>query len=239
MTTRTNHLEDAPTTPPDTGQLPGAGARRPGGRPAQRGRVLTTKVGLHLPPGIDFEEWERTGCRLSGIVDSSSWWLGDWLVYGKRHYADRYQRGIRAAGLSYQTLRNYAWVARRFPPERRREALTFQHHAEITSLPVTEQDRWLDRAEENGWTTKQLRGALRTARADDAEGAGDAGRTSLRADRGEEPVHRLALTGSRVEWWHEAARRSGLELEQWVTQILDLAAGDALGGARSAVPAGV
>ncbi|MFE0425013.1 LmbU family transcriptional regulator, partial [Streptomyces sp. NPDC058953] len=123
----------------------------------RRSRVLTTNVGLQIPAGLAFEEWERAGRQLSGIVNSSSWWLGDWLVYGKDHYSDRYERGIRAAGLQYQTLRNYAWVSRRFDVVRRRAGLSFQHHAELAPLPVEEQDVWLDRAEQQGWTTKQLR----------------------------------------------------------------------------------
>lgn len=200
--------------------------RRPQALPPQRrsveeprrGQVLTTKVALQIPAAMTYEDWEQAGRQLSGIVDSSSWWLGDWLVYGKDHYTDRYQRGIRTAGLQYQTLRNYAWVARRFPTGRRRAALTFQHHAEIASLPVDEQEIWLDRAEQNTWTTKQLRTALRIARGGDQP----------RSVQPLETTRRLALPGSRMQWWHKAAEQSGLGLEQWVLQTLDSAAGRAL-----------
>nr|WP_206442269.1 LmbU family transcriptional regulator [Streptomyces boncukensis] len=193
------------------------GASGAGGRGVADGRyrsqVLTTKVGLEIPSGLTFEDWERAGRQLSGLVNSSSWWLGDWLVYGKDHYSDRYERGIRAAGLQYQTLRNYAWVSRRFEMHRRRAALSFQHHAELASLPVEEQERWLDQAEQQGWTTKQLRRAIRLARADDV-------REAARS----ETTRRLAVPGSRLQWWHKAAEHSGVELEQWVLATLDNAA---------------
>jgi len=101
-------------------------------------------VGLHMPAELSFEDWARAGRQLSRIVDSSAWWLGDWLVFGKSNYSDCYQLAIQRAGLRYQTLRNYAWVARRVPVSRRRAKLTFQHHAEIASLPIEEQNRLLD-----------------------------------------------------------------------------------------------
>ncbi|MFB8246270.1 LmbU family transcriptional regulator [Streptomyces sp. NPDC055952] len=183
----------------------------------RRGQVLTTKVGLQMPARMAFEEWERAGRQLADVLDSSSWWLGDWLVYGKDHYTDRYQRGIRAAGLSYQTLRNYAWVARRFPLGRRRPALTFQHHAELASMTVEEQDRWLDRAEQGKWSTKQLRGAVRAERRGPQQPCAPA-----------EPMGRLEVRGSRLQRWHRAAAQLGVDFEQWVTAALDSAAASAL-----------
>ncbi|GAA0297774.1 hypothetical protein GCM10010302_40520 [Streptomyces polychromogenes] len=190
-------------------QTAGAGPRR--------GQVLTTKVGLQMPPQLAYDEWERAGHQLVGVLDSSCWWLGDWLKYGKDHYTDRYQRGIRAAGLSYQTLRNYAWVSRRFELARRRPALSFQHHAELASMPAGEQEVWLDRAEQRQWTTKQLRSALRATR-QSAEPA----RPPL------EPSRRLEVPGSRVRWWHRAAEQEGVDFEQWVMTTLDSAAASAL-----------
>jgi hypothetical protein len=182
---------------------------------ALQGKVLTTRIGLHIPTAIPFDEWKLAGLRLSGIVDSSCWWLGDWLIYGKERYADRYQRGIEAVGLRYQTLRNYAWVAGQFPLHRRRAALTFQHHSELASLPEKEQDEWLDRAERRNWTTKQLRSAVRFAHRKDIarEDDGQAGNRK-----------QLTLPGSRVEWWNKAAQRSGVEFDQWVLATLDHAA---------------
>jgi hypothetical protein len=51
----------------------------------------------------------------------------------------------------YQTLRNYAVVARRLKLSRRRDNLSFQHHAEVCALGFEEQDRWLDLAAESPW----------------------------------------------------------------------------------------
>ncbi|MFJ6436007.1 LmbU family transcriptional regulator [Streptomyces sp. NPDC091416] len=195
--------------------------RKAGGHEVHRDQVLTTQVGLQIPVGLTFEDWERAGRQLSGILNSSSWWLGDWLVYGKDHYVDRYQRGIRAAGLQYQTLRNYAWVSRRFEFHRRRAALSFQHHAELASMPVDEQELWLDKAERLKWTTKQLRSAIRVER------KGDPRCEEEEADA----TRRLAVPDSRLQWWHKAAAQLGSDLDQWVLSTLDEAAEHVLKGA--------
>ncbi|MEU8803872.1 hypothetical protein [Spirillospora sp. NPDC048819] len=60
-----------------------------------------------------------------------------------------------------KTLRNYAWIARRFPVSRRRDTLTLQHHAEVAALSDHEQERWLDRAEQEQWPVLRLRTSLR------------------------------------------------------------------------------
>jgi hypothetical protein len=193
-----------------------APVRRPGPT-GRRVEVLTTRVGLEIEPNLSFDAWQRAGGQLAGVVDSSCWWLGDWLVYGKDHYAERYQLGIKTAGLKYQTLRNYAWVSRRFDIRRRRSALTFQHHAEVASLTFEQQERWLNEAERHGWSTKQLRHAVK---ADDAAGAVKPGR--LDAPR------QLALPGHRIEVWHKAAELVGVDFEKWVLATLDSAAGRAL-----------
>ncbi|MFI1760093.1 LmbU family transcriptional regulator [Streptomyces sp. NPDC020571] len=182
-------------------------------------QVLTMRVGLRLPDLLSFEEWERAGRQLAGVLDSSSWWLGDWLTYGKDHYSDRYKQGIAAAGLRYQTLRNYAWVAGRFELGRRRSRLTFQHHAEVASLSPGDQDTWLARAEERGWTTKQLRNALREAREDTAP----KGAKVI-------PVRQLAVPRERFERWHKAAECTGVAVEEWVLSILDSAAEQVMEG---------
>lgn len=193
-----------------------------------------TGVGLRIPADLSFEGWERAGRQLSGIVDSSAWWFGDWLVYGKKRYADRYRLAVRAAGLQYQTLRNYAWVARRFELNRRRSALSFQHHCEVASLPIDEQDGWLDRAEQGTWTTKQLRNRIR---ADRGEGAGGRPEVSV--------IPRIAVPGGRLAWWRRAADHAGVGFDSWVLAMLDHAAQQALGDhgqadARlSPVPAGL
>jgi hypothetical protein len=183
-----------------------------------KGQVMVTRLGLEMPPLLSYEKWQEAGLRIARIVDSSAWCLGDWLVYGQEMYSDRYQMAIEAAGLDYQTLRNYAWVARRFELSRRRESLSLQHHAELARLPVEEQDHWLDRAESGRWSRNQLRRELRVGQGtpDDAE-----------AD--EAALPRITVGQERLEHWVRAAEAAGVRLEPWLISSLDRAAIDVLG----------
>lgn len=70
---------------------------------------------------------------------------------------------VEQTALVYQTLRNYAWVARRFPVSRRRDSLSFGHHAETAALPEPEQDFWLRKAAEQHWSRNQLRREIRAS----------------------------------------------------------------------------
>ena len=177
-------------------------------------QVRMSGTGLQIPDALNYDDWAKAGRQLSGIVDSSAWWLGDWLVFGKAKYGERYQLAIQSAGLRYQTLRNYAWVARRFDQARRRPKLTFKHHAEVASLPVEEQDRLLDKAEVELWSTKQLRAAI--------QGGRD-------GDKPEQPgQERVGLPKNRVDVWRKAAQESGVGFDQWVQAMLDRAAREVL-----------
>jgi hypothetical protein len=179
-------------------------------------QVVMNRIGLEIPAGLKYDDWVKTGRQLSGIVDSSAWWLGDWLVFGKANYADRYQVAIAHAGLRYQTLRNYAWVSRRFTAERRRANLSFRHHAEVASLQVDEQERFLDLAERDQWTTKSLRNAVQRSR----------GAINGRSDA--ELNSRLAFPSGRVKTWREAAEYAGIDFEEWILTQLDRAASEVL-----------
>ncbi|WP_229853128.1 LmbU family transcriptional regulator, partial [Streptomyces albospinus] len=126
---------------------------------------MTFRTSLSLPPRLELESWKEIGQKISRISDSSTWWLGDWLIYGRNRFPERYRRAIAETSLDYQTLRNYAWIARKFAVSRRRGALSFQHHAEVAALSEDEQDLWLGRAEEGNWSRNELRQRLKPAQA--------------------------------------------------------------------------
>lgn len=175
--------------------------------------VRTRRLGLHLPDHLAFSSWKEVGEQLSIVTDSSAWWLGDWLVYGESHFADRYRTAVAATTLDYQTLRNYAWVARRFPMSRRRDTLSFQHHAEVAALAGEDQDLWLDRAMQHDWSKSRLRRELRAARSGTAA-----------IPRRAASVLTVTLPPDQEQRWQEAAERAHRSLEDWVKIVLDAAA---------------
>lgn len=188
------------------------------GRDGLGAEIRTTRVGLQVPVALAFEKWQRVGVQISKVANSSAWCLGDWLVYGQREYRDRYLHAIAESGLDYQTLRNYAWVARKFELERRRHTLSFQHHVEVSSLAPKEQDRWLDLAEEFHWSRNDLRKNIRTHRQQDG-----------RSDTPKESLPTLSVAADRVQRWRQAAELSSETFEHWVLRALDETAAADLG----------
>jgi hypothetical protein len=206
-----------------------------------RGRaraVAPTATGVSFDPLLPFEAWCVAGARIARHSSASAWWLGDWLVFGQSKYGRRYQQAVATTGLEYQTLRNYAVVARRFEASRRRDALTFQHHAEVCALDDAEQDRWLDLAAINGWSKNELRRQLRSAR--------NAGLRQLPRSGATAPLRdamlRLTVAPESEARWRAAAERRGCPFEDWVLEVLDDAARStpaAAGQSQERTPAAV
>jgi hypothetical protein len=191
--------------------------------------VVIPGKGLQLAPELSFERWLSVGRQLADIYTSSAWCLGDWLVYGQASYDGRYRDAIEQTSLDYQTLRNYAWVVRRFELSRRRDSLSFAHHAEVAALPQVEQEYWLRKAEELSWSVKRLRrevrGSLseRSARdygrqpgASHGELAGMAQPTLVRLQ--------IQLTPEQLQACRAAAGRAHLSTQDWAVLALGEAA---------------
>jgi N6-adenosine-specific RNA methylase IME4 len=121
-----------------------------------------TPIGLDLPPGLSFERWSEIGRNLLLMGRAVMWWIGDWLNYGERAYGEKYSQAVDATGYDVQTLMNASWVCRSVEISRRREILSFGHHAEVASLSPGDQDRWLIETERQHWPIRELRSALRT-----------------------------------------------------------------------------
>ena len=168
-------------------------------------------TGMRLDPVMGFDAWTELGAKLGGYCNASCWWLGDWLAFGQARYGRRYRDAIAVTDLEYQTLRNYAVVARRFDLSRRRDNLSFQHHAEVCALCDQDQEFWLDLAADHHWSKAELR---RRRRGRVSDGPSDAGGSAIR----------MLLEPGREQQWREAAQRSECALEQWIVQALDDAA---------------
>jgi len=142
-----------------------------GGPPARRSvdlgfpGVRLTETSLEiLDPGLSFEDWDAVGFALSRIRDSMGFALGDWLLFGEAAYGERYTQAAAITRRSYSGLANLRYVSRHVVRSRRREELSWSHHAAVASLEPDEQVEWLDRAEEGGWSVDLLASMLRDAR---------------------------------------------------------------------------
>jgi hypothetical protein len=217
---------------------------RPGPKPTaeplprpQHGHVVVPRVGLQFSHQLPFETWLGIGRHLAAVSTSSAWCLGDWLVYGQELYPGRYQDALEWTGLDYQTLRNYAWVARRFGLSRRRDTLSFGHHAEVAALPEPEQEFWLRKAEQIGWSTSRLRREVRASLRERENGQTDnelasqgqiskTNRTTPAQRKDPHVIIRVHLTPGQAQLCERVAAKQGLAVDAWASRVLGHVAQD-------------
>jgi len=198
--------------------------------------VQVTKSCLLFPKAQSLSSWEEIGRQIISISDSSTWWIADWLVYGENNFKDRYLEAIAKTNLNYQTLRNYAWVARRFDSSRRRDKLSFGHHSEVAALDPPAQDYWLRKAEGFGWSRNQLRSqvrdSLRERNHPATEPPGTVGNEASGANDYDDDIEvdpapstlRLDLTSYQIALFQRAAGAHNMKLREWALGILESAA---------------
>ncbi len=95
---------------------------------------------------MEYPEWIEMGRYLGTLGRNSQWWVGDWLLYARGKWGEMYAEAVKITGYDYGSLRNIASVAQEFDLSRRRDKLSYSHHAAVAGLAPDEQDHWLDRA---------------------------------------------------------------------------------------------
>jgi hypothetical protein len=124
-------------------------------------------IELRISEGVSEQEWMAIGRGLTHVAMACFWWVGDWIAYGKTHYGVKisYDLAQQATAFSRSVLYGCVRVAKRFPAERRVEALTFYHHGVLCKFLPELADKLLQEAVEYGYTARQIR-----AMADEATG---------------------------------------------------------------------
>lgn len=125
--------------------------------PARRTTAALAQTAWAPPRELELSEWIQQGRRLGALGRAGNWWLGDWVRYGNARYGERYETAARVTGYEVQSLMNMAYVASRYEISRRRETLSWSHHAEVAALAPDGQDVWLDRAQREGLSVQALR----------------------------------------------------------------------------------
>jgi hypothetical protein len=122
-----------------------------------------TATAWEPPDDLPLREWIVAGARLGALGKGVNWWIGDWLRYGNARFGERYTRARTITGYDVQTLMNMVYVASRFEPGERNSTLTWSHHAELAALDAGDRGKWLERAEGERMSVRDLRQELRRA----------------------------------------------------------------------------
>ena len=128
----------------------------------------------------DLDNWLLLGDLLGDAERNIGWRVGEWWLSFKPAWGDKEAfaqspewRASRKPAL--RTCQNAATTYNAFENSRRREKLSFTHHAEVADLPQDEADTLLDRAEAEGLSTLDLRDIIANRQVFNhrAEGTGD------------------------------------------------------------------
>jgi hypothetical protein len=161
-------------------------------------------VSMALAPNLTFQEWLNVGHSLAQLSEASQWWIGDWVNYGEgQTYGEKYDEALKLTDYAYGTLRNYASVSKAFHLSRRRDNLSFKHHAEVAPLPEAKRNKYLNMAEDNGWSVADLREHIRTNEADYAKDK----------DPGTSGFNPLAWATQGIRWFKQ--RMNDKPIAQW------------------------
>lgn len=110
------------------------------------GKRLTLEQALEIAQG------------LGAMAHGHQWWIGDLLYEVEKRFGDEEGHKVEAAlAIAPQTALNYRWVASRVEASRRREELTWSHHAEVARLEPEHQDAALEHAIAENLGVRELR----------------------------------------------------------------------------------
>ena len=119
--------------------------------------------GLIVLPGITWDEWCGMYAAVEDADKSAQFRLGDALLAGEAHFGESFAQVVDEKYIHRHT--GPMWVCRKIPLARRRPSLSYSLHRELSALDDPEQTVWLDRAEAERWTVKELKEAMAAEKA--------------------------------------------------------------------------
>lgn len=125
--------------------------------PATNEHFILSTVGVEIVGKPSYEEWERMLHMMFANHRMSHWVIGDLIRFGEAEYGEKYSQALDATVYAYSTLAHDVSVAGKFEICRRRQNLSWGHHAEVGKLAPAKQDELLERAEVEQWPISRLR----------------------------------------------------------------------------------
>lgn len=125
-------------------------------------RFVMYPTTLVIPEDITKAEWGDLGKVLKQLDTTVSWVVGEWAEYANKHWNFSYEKIAERFGYEVSTLMTYTSIVRKVPTLIRNQGLSFGHHRLVANMNAEQQQMWLDRAAQKGWTVAQMRDAMRS-----------------------------------------------------------------------------
>jgi hypothetical protein len=135
------------------------------------------------------------------------------LNEGERRWGETYRWASEITGLAQGTLRQYAQVAGHFDLSERSHKLSFTHHILVAAIPKEAAAEWLELAEHEQWSARELNAGLREV------AQLPPGKPEIVAT-----VFKVTVPHEHEQRWRVAAQQRGLEVEDWLILVADEAA---------------
>jgi len=92
--------------------------------------------GMSVKGRPSFEEYERVGVFIRNAHKASGWWLADWIAYGegREEWKPKLEAMMGPDIVKDATVRQYRYIAKKFPPSTRVDGASFSHHAAVVNL---------------------------------------------------------------------------------------------------------
>lgn len=110
------------------------------------GKFTLGETGLIVADGATYEEWSQIGGVLRRLEGSIQWQIGDWCNFGAAAWGEKYADALDDTDYSYQTLRDYAYVAASVDLSIRNRQMSFGHHRVVAPDGAELQALWLEYA---------------------------------------------------------------------------------------------
>ncbi len=133
--------------------------------PITIGSFTLAETGLVVNGSPTFAEYSGVGDFIHRAVKASGWWAADWLKYGRHRqdWKERLDALLDVTDYSDETARKLTYLGENVASERRRADVDISAHFEVAPLSPKEQDRWLAKTAEHGWSVRELRAEIRAA----------------------------------------------------------------------------
>ncbi len=109
-------------------------------------QFILTPLGITIPKGTEYPDWEDVGYVLQGLESATSWNVGDWAVYANGEWKTPYEEIAIRFGYTEETLMTYAWVCRAIDTSIRNRGASFAHHRLVVKMKPEMQSAWLNYA---------------------------------------------------------------------------------------------